>query len=165
MPEVESTFIWNNSAWNPLQYVVENNWVVCLLSCISQSGSPFTLTFILTTPNWNCSDQLLMNTISPGISLLHSRFQCRHATLDDTKNGCVVDYPGIGSSLKLCTFIANQKASVCWRHSKSHAHESVALKPVSTIIAKIVGKTATYFGLFLAVLSGLDINRYYSKSR
>ena len=81
--------VWNNSAWNPPQYFVENNWFVCLLSCISQSLSPFTLTCILTTPNWNCLDQLLMNTISP----------------------C------IGSSLKLCTFIANQKASICWRHS------------------------------------------------
>ena len=136
MPEVESTLIWNYSEWNPPQYFVEDNWVVCLLSYISQSGSPFTLTFILTTPKRNCLDQLLMNTISPGI----------------------------GSSLKLCTFIANQKASVCWRHSKSHAHESVALKPVSTIIVKILGKTATYFGLFLSMVSGSDINRY-SKSR
>ena len=89
MPEVESTLIWNNSAWNPPQYFVENNWVVCLLSCISQSGSPFTLTCILTTPKRNCLDQLLMNTISP----------------------C------IWSSLKLCTFIANQKALLCCRHS------------------------------------------------
>ena len=85
MPEVESTLIWNNSAWNPPQYFVENNWDVCLLSCISQSGSPFTLTLILTTPNWNCLAQLLINTISP----------------------CI----------ELCTFIANQKASICWRHS------------------------------------------------
>ena len=38
-------------------------------------------------------------------------------------------------------------------------HESFALKPVSTIIVKIVGKTATYFGLFLGMVSS-DINRY-----
>ena len=86
--EVESTLIWNNSAGNPPHYFVENNWVVCLLSCTSQSGSPVTLTWILTTPKRNCLGQL-MNTISP----------------------C------IGRSLKLCTFIANQKASICWRHS------------------------------------------------
>ena len=47
----------------------------------------------------------------------------------------------------------------------SHAHESVALTPVSTIIVKIVKKTATYFGMFLGMLSGSDINRYSSKSR
>ena len=105
MPEVESTLIWNNSAWNPLQYFVENNWFVCLLSCISQSGSPFTLTCILTTPNWNCLDQLLMNTISP----------------------C------IGSSLKLCTFIANQKASICWRHSIGNKSRSWISRPQAGI--------------------------------
>ena len=105
MPEVESTLIWNNSAWNPLQYFVENNWVVCLLSCISQSGSPFTLTCILTTPKRNCLDQLLMNTISP----------------------C------IGSSLKLCTFIANQKASICWRHSIGNKSRSWISRPQAGI--------------------------------
>ena len=70
MPEVESTLIWNNSAWNPPQYFVENNWVVCLLSCISQSGSPFTLTCILTTPKRNCLDQFDDEYYKP----LHRKF-------------------------------------------------------------------------------------------
>ena len=62
--------------------------MVCLLLRISQLGSPFTLGYILTTPKRNYLDRFLINTISPYI----------------------------GSSLKLCTFIANQKASICSRH-------------------------------------------------
>ena len=141
MPEVESTLIWNNSAWNPIQYFVENNWVVCLLSYISQSGSPFTLTYILTTPKRNCLDQLLMNTMYES---LHRKFFKIMYIYSQSKSFDLL------TSFKLET---------------SHAHESVALKPVSTIIVEIVGKTATYFGLFLGMLSGSDINRYSSKSR
>ena len=137
-----STLIWNNSAWNPPQYFVENNWVVCLLSCISQSGSPFTPTCILTTPKRNCLDQLLMNTISPGIE----------------------------SSLKLCTFIANQNALICWRHSIGNKSRSWITRPQAGIYNHRQNcwedsRSATYFGLFLGMLSASDINRYPSKSR
>ena len=105
MPEVESTLIWNNSAWNPPQYFVENNWVVCLLSCISQSGSPFTLTCVLTTPKRNCLNQLLMNTLC--------------------MSHC------IGSSLKIL-YIYSQSETfdllTSFSLETSHAHESVDLK-------------------------------------
>ena len=70
MAEVESTLIWNNSARNPPQYFVENNWVVCLLSCISQSGSPFTLICFLTTTKRNCLDLIVDEYYKP----LHRKF-------------------------------------------------------------------------------------------
>ena len=144
MPEVESTLIWSNSAWNPPQYFVENNWVVCLLSFISQSGSPITLTWILTTPNWNCLDQL-MNTIGSGV----------------------------GSSLKLCTFIIYSQSksfdlltSFNWKQvTLMNQSPSSRYQQSSSKLLGSVQKTATYFGLFLGMLSGSDINRYSSKSR